>query len=60
MMTDRLEITVEVPGGMKASWEPMSYKSAVHQAKLEAERGALVSITRNGVVVWTNHDGKMQ
>lgn len=59
-MSARLEITVEVPGGMKASWEPLDYKSAVRQAKLEAERGALVKITKGGLVVWTNHDGPMK
>jgi len=56
----KLKITVEVPNGMKASWEPMNKRSAVRQAKFEAERGALVWIEEDGRVVWDNRDGPIK
>lgn len=59
-MAANLMITVELPGGMKVSWEPLNKRSAIRQAKIEAERGALVKVEEMGIVVWTNHDGPMK
>jgi hypothetical protein len=47
-------IKVEVPNGMAAEWEALNERSALRQAKFEAERGALVTVTTDGKIVWTN------
>ncbi len=56
----KLQITVEALGWIKASWEPLNKRSAIRQAKFEAERGALVKVEVDGIVVWSNHDGPMR
>jgi len=56
-MRDRTTMTmikVSVPGGMSAEWEALNERSALRQARLEAERGAIVTVTTDGKVVFTN------
>jgi hypothetical protein len=48
-------IEVSIPGGMSASWKAMNERSAIRQAKLEADRGALVKVETDGKIVFSNH-----
>lgn len=47
-------LRVEVPGGMAAEWEALNERSALRQARFEAGRGAIVTVTTDGKIVWTN------
>lgn len=59
-MADVVMIEVAIPGEPAAKWQALNRRSAIRQAKIEAERGALVRVEVNGRLVWTNHDGPMK
>lgn len=53
-MADEIKIEVRC-GEQSVSWRAMNRVSAIKQAKIEAERGAVVYVTLNGNrVIWTN------
>lgn len=55
-MPDEIKIEVRDPAtGNTVSWRAMGRDSAIRQAKIEAERGAVVYVTKNGNrIIWTN------
>lgn len=55
MARDTLTIEVKDPAtGKSVKWMPMNEKSALHQAQIEADRGATVTVRCGDKIIWTN------
>lgn len=53
MKRQPIEITVTV-FGLSATWEGRNLTNVMRQARIEADRGALVRVTQGERLIWTN------